>query len=144
MNWKEVINGITEGITWSIGILLVFLPFMYYMPQIETRYFPVVDNFKIVNRTIKQDHIEYEITFDKKRDCDLIPRSLTWYYYDKLGMQVRARISFPEDYVASRNEGKQRSIWRVSKPKDSHKNAITFEHQCYLAWKTKSRVELND
>lgn len=132
-------------IRWTCAAVItvcVFYAAFIFGPALETKFFPVVTNFKIIKETVSDDRVEISVEFEKKRDCAYL--GTAWYrgHRTKIFEQVRFATQPVSGRVSpSWPVGKQSSgPWTVflSKEDLASNSFAEFYHQCHLLWITRT------
>lgn len=123
---------LTAVVFWTIG------------PNIETRYFPVLDKLQIVSiGSVSPTMSEIQVTFTKRRNCEYV--GMSWYYRDPVtGIERVALIQgkAPGDETPpNRPLGFQRAgPWKVgiAAGELKGKSFVQAFHFCHGLWTTRT------
>ena len=128
-------------------MLMMFVPILSAVgPDLEKRFFPVVENVKIIKiEEYGEDKVSIWVTFEKARQCTF--KGIGWYYQNPIGNSLQ-KLAFEfrdtpaDDRITSRPVGKQISgPWIIGTTIGKFKNNVLAEtnHDCHALWDSVSR-----
>ncbi|PCJ96830.1 MAG: hypothetical protein COA52_01065 [Hyphomicrobiales bacterium] len=143
-------TGFLESLVWAFFGIAIFLPIFIWGPDIEHSLFPVIneETFLVVKSDDENEnrfHI-YDLHFDKLRGCELVQKSIAWFYYDTAeGVIKRMHYISPPNENGSRPVGPNVSNgWKIDIPENSGDQIIVLAHQCHIFWNTRTEIIINE
>lgn len=138
---KQVVDGFTISVFAIFALtVLVIIPLFVFGPDFESRYYPVVKDFKILETYPHEESdpsiTYYRVQFNKVRSCELI-RGFEWYLIDNQGIQTRV-LGQPSADPISRPVGAN-NIPRYEVSNGGQQfvsQKLVMSHRCHPFWTT--------
>lgn len=142
---KEIVDGFTLSFFAVFAfIAIIVIPLYIFGPQYETKFWPVVTEYRI--KPIEgpdKNYVWYEVEFNKVRQCTPIA-PFQWYLVDQNGIQTRVDMS-TTDAPIDRPVGTNRiRFYRVDSLREGEfvSQRLVLTHHCHFLWTTQTIINI--
>lgn len=128
----------------GLAAMGVYLFAMSWGPYLESRYFPVTEDYEVVDYREMSGGVGIRIRFDKVRPCDY--GGMAWYSGTPFTEASRVWIVFHDQYMGNANTrslGTHTTGWWDVYLSDRDKEKPMFgvvEHECGLPWTSRTVI----
>ena len=130
MRFERVLS--KSGLT--VALSLALTPAIFSVgPEIEARFFPVVENVQVESVTRVEEGVTFYVSFRKARQCEFL--GVTWYLgAERVGIEFEPGHNL---YPKSRPVGDQYAgPWLVRNVTSLEGTRASTVHSCHPLWET--------
>lgn len=120
----------------AVALSLALTPALFSVgPEIETRFFPVVENVQVENVTKVEEGVAFYVSFRKIRQCEFV--GVAWYMGpERVGVEFAPGHNL---YPKTRPVGDQYAgPWMVRNIQSLEETRAFSVHRCHPLWETVS------